>query len=292
MTPLTTETVNNGGISLSMVGMGLPLNDTDPSFEAIEFLARSKNRVTVLEVLAGGAMEQYDLEDATGVTRPTLSRILDDFESRGWTVSSGRRYELTQLGGYITEEFTDFLGRMRVDGKLGDVVQWLPNQEFDFDLACLTTAEVVHPQKTDASAPTTHIVRRLEAADRVQVMSYTLLPEAFRVCREKAVHGNQELEVVFDTETIATLATDQRNIDQAREMLETGRVAFYQSQRPVPYVLVIPDDEVVVVCLTGEDGEPRAVIDTDDETVRAWAQSIFEAFRDDALPLELSLLAG
>lgn len=272
--------------------MELPPDDTDPTLEAIEFLARSQNRVTVLEVLGERAMERHDLEDATGISRPTLSRILQDFESRGWVVASDRRYELSQLGVYISTEFTDFLGRMRVERTLSDVVEWLPDQAFDFDLACLSTAEVVHPQKTDASAPTTHIVRRLEAADRVQVMSYTLLPEAFRVCREKTVNGSQELEVVFDTETIETMATDQRNIDQAREMLETGRVGFYQSQRPVPYVLVIPDDEVVVVCLTGEDGEPRAVIDTDDETVRTWARSLFEAFRDDALPLELSLFTG
>lgn len=272
--------------------MKLDLDDADSALEAIEFLARSKNRVAVLNALADGSMERYDLEDTTGISRPTLSRILDDFESRGWVVSSGRRYELTQLGTYVTAEFTDFLGRMRVDGTLGDVVEWLPDQGFSFDLACLTTAQVVRPHKTDALAPTTHIVRRLEAANRAQVLTYTVLPDAFEACWRETVEGSQEVEVVFDPETIATLAADQRSIDRAREMLETGRAAFYRSEKPVPYVLIIADEEVAVICLSGEDGEPRAVIDSDDETVRSWAQSTFEAYRDESVQLELSMFTG
>lgn len=267
-------------------------NDPDPTLEAIEFLARSKNRIVVLETLTDGPMERHELEEATGIPRPTVTRILNDFTTRGWSSSSNRTHELTQLGAYVTDEFTTFFERMRVATTLDDVVEWLPEEPFDFDLACLTSAEIVRPQKTDASAPTTRIVRRLEAADRAQVMTYTILPEAFRVCREKTVEGDQELEVVFDPETVTTLATDPRNIEQAREMLETGRVSFYASKRPVPYVLVIPDDEVVVICLTGSDGVPRAVIDTDDETILSWARDEFEATRTKATPLEISLFAG
>jgi predicted transcriptional regulator len=272
--------------------MGPTADESDSTLEAIEFIARSANRVVVLETLTDGPMERYELEEATGISRPTVSRILEDFRARGWITSAERRFQLTQLGAYVTDEFDAFYDRMHVVDTLGDVVEWLPEESFDFDLACLTSAEVVRPQKTDASAPTTRIVRRLETADRVQVMTYTLLPEAFRVCRDKTVDGDQELEVVFDSKTVTTLATDPRNIEQAREMLETGRVSFYASDRPIPYVLVMPDCEVVVICLTGSDGVPRAVIDTDDETVLSWAQNEFQTFQSEATPLELSLFAG
>lgn len=272
--------------------MALPTDESDAALESIDFLASSGNRVLVLSTLADGPMERRELEGTTGIPRPTISRVLEDFTSRGWVSASDRRYELTQLGAYVTTEFTAFLARMRVGATLGDVVEWLPEKPFDFDLACLTSAEVVRPRKTDASAPTTRIVRRLEGADRVRVLTYTLLPEAFRVCREKTVAGDQEVAVVFDPETVATMSADARTVDQAREMLETGRVSFYASDRPIPYVLVVTDDEAVVICLTGHDGVPRAVIDTDDETVRSWAESEFESYRTDATPLERSTFVG
>lgn len=272
--------------------MEISSDDTDPTLESIEFLARSKNRIAILNQLIDGRMERYEIEEATEISRPTVSRILEDFDARGWITSSGREYKLTQLGAYVTREFKDFLERMRVEGTLGEVAEWLPEEPLDFDLTCLTSAQVVRAHKTDATAPTTHIVRRLESADRLRVMTYTLLPEAFRVCAEKSVNGDLELEVVFDSETVATMASDERNVQQARDMLETGRVAFYLCERPVPYVLIIPDDEVILICLTGEGGVPRAVIDADHESARDWARSEFEKFRTASTPLELSLFAG
>ncbi|MDX1746096.1 MAG: MarR family transcriptional regulator [Halobacteriales archaeon] len=263
----------------------------DTTLESIEFLARSKNRVTVLEALADGPMQRYEIEASTGVSRPTLSRILEDFTERGWVRSSDHRYELTHLGAFVTTEFTAFHDRMRISRRLADIVKWFPDESFDFDLACLNSAEVIRAHKTDTSAPTTHIVRRLEAADRVRIITYTILPEAFRVCGEKTVEGDLELEVVFDPETVATLAADPRNIEQATEMIDTGRVALYASEDPIPYVLVIPDDEGVLIYLTGPDGVTRAVIDSDDEVVRSWAMDEFEVYRSKANPLEPSHFA-
>lgn len=271
--------------------MGDSLNDSESILETIEFLARSKNRIAILDRLTIGRMERYEIEEATTIPRPTVSRILEDFDSRGWITLTGGEYELTPLGAYVTREFKDFLERMRVDETLADVADWLPRETLNFDLACLASAEVVRAQKTVATAPTTHIVRRIEPVHLLRVMTYTLLPEVFRICAEKSVDGDLELEIVFDPETIATLATDERNIEEARDMLETGRVKFYQCDRPVPFVLFMLDDQAVFICLMGEDGVPRAVIGSEHESVQNWARSKFEEFRAASVPLEVSFFA-
>lgn len=271
--------------------MGDSLNDSESILETIEFLARSKNRIAILDRLTIGRMERYEIEEATTIPRPTVSRILEDFDSRGWITLTGGEYELTPLGAYVTREFKDFLERMRVDETLADVADWLPRETLNFDLACLASAEVVHAQKTVATAPTTHIVRRIEPVHLLRVMTYTLLPEVFRICAEKSVDGDLELEIVFDPETIATLATDDRNIEETRDMLETGRVKFYQCDRPVPFVLFMLDDQAVFICLMGEDGVPRAVIGSEHESVQNWARSKFEEFRAASVPLEVSFFA-
>lgn len=63
----------------------------DSALEEVEFLARSPNRITVLDTLTEGPIERYDLEEITGVTRAKLGRILDDFEERGWIIEDDRQ---------------------------------------------------------------------------------------------------------------------------------------------------------------------------------------------------------
>ena len=110
--------------------------------EEIEFLARSPNRVSVLDALTRGPMGRYEIEDATGVARATLGRILDDFEDRGWVREDDRQYRTTQLGAYVSREITTVLERFEPVPALNEVAQWFPEDGFGFDLKRLAGATV------------------------------------------------------------------------------------------------------------------------------------------------------
>ncbi|MFB6129608.1 MAG: helix-turn-helix transcriptional regulator [Salinigranum sp.] len=271
--------------------MGLSVDDIQVPLAEIKFLARSPNRAVVFDALREGPIERYDIEDVTGVSRATLGRILDDFEARGWVKRTGRRYETTPLGDYVVREFVDLLERFEPVPALNGVARWFPEGGFDFDLGRLAGAEVVRPQMNDALAPTTHIVRRLRTASRIRVLTYTALPGCMEVCWRRTVAGTQEFEGVFDPGTLATLGADPQMTAHAREMLESGRAEVVRYDGDIPTVVVIADD-VVLLCLSGGEGAPRAVIETDDETVRAWADSTFESYRSEGRPLDPTLFTG
>lgn len=74
--------------------MGTPLDD-------VEYLARSANRVRVLETLAKGPHDRTDLQEKTGAARATLGRILGEFEERGWIRRDGAEYELMPLSDFL-----------------------------------------------------------------------------------------------------------------------------------------------------------------------------------------------
>lgn len=253
--------------------------------EAIEFLARSVNRVRVLNTVTNGPSERRDLEDETGISRPTLSRILDDFEQRGWVVREKHRYQATQLGMFINREFIHLLNQLKVAHVLRDVVQWFPEDGFEFDLARLSTATVIRPTKQDSLAPTNHIVKRLQDATEVQVVTFTVLPVALEAGYRKVVDGRQTLEMVFSPGALTPLEGNSTMETYMQEMLTSGNASFYQYSGEIPYVLISADD-AVSLCLSGADGAPRAVIDTSDEEVRTWARSQFESYRSQATPLD------
>ncbi|WP_436345001.1 helix-turn-helix transcriptional regulator [Natronorubrum sp. FCH18a] len=258
--------------------MSLPFEDLQSPLEEIEFLARSPNRVRVLDALRAGPMNRHDIEEETGVSRATLARILGDFEQRGWVTRDVRRYETTRVGDYVAREFTDLLQRFEPVPGLNEVVEWFPEEGLDFDLGCLSGAEIIRPTKSDALAPTTHITQRLRTADRVRVVSYSHLSDVMEECRRGTVEGSLKLESTVDREVLNRIGTDPRMIDYAREMVESGRAEFYWYEGTIPFTVFLVDDRVLL-CLSGGEGAPRAVIETTDETIRSWAESTIETYR-------------
>lgn len=257
--------------------------------EEIAFLARSPNRVVVLDALTEGPVDRYELEESTGVTRATLGRILDDFTGRGWVVETDRTYETTQLGTYVSREFSGLVDRFAPVPALNEVVEWFPDEGFSFDLGCLAGADVVRATRNDALAPTNHIARRLRNADRVRLVTYSVLPSIMEVCWRETVEGTLELESVLDSGALGRLGADPELVDSALALFESGQSAVYWYDGDIPSTLFIVDD-AVLLCLSGGEGAPRAVVETDDETVRSWAEAVVDTFRHDGERLDPSAL--
>ena len=268
-----------------------PPDTLQEPLEEIEFLARSPNRVTVLNALTESPIERYDMEETTGVTRATLGRILDDFQERGGVIENDREYETTQLGAYVSRTFTDLLDSFEPVPALNEVVRWFPEEGFAFDLSCLAGAEVVRPSRSDALAPTNHIANRLRTADRVRLVTYSVLPDVMEVCWRGTVDGTLELESVLDRGALDSFAADPQMIDHARGVFESGRAEVVWYEGDIPFTVFVVDD-VVLLCLSGGEGAPRAVIETDDEAVRSWAESTIDAYRRKGERLDPALFTG
>jgi predicted transcriptional regulator len=259
--------------------------------EEIEFLARSPNRVRVLDELARGGMDRRELEDSTGVARATLGRILDDFQARNWVIEDDRQYRTTQLGAYVSREFERVLTRFEPVPALDEVAQWFPEDGFGFDLKHLVGATIVRSTKPDALAPTAHVSRRLRTADTVRLATYSVLPGVVAECWSGTVERDLELEGVFEERALERFGADPRTIERAREILETGRADVYVADGDVPSTVFVVD-EVVLLCLSGGEGAPLAVIETDDEAVLTWAEATIDDLRDEGERLDPSLFGA
>lgn len=260
----------------------------ESSLEEIEFLARSPNRVRVLNALTRETMGRYEIEDTTGVTRATLGRILDDFAERGWVRENDRQYRTTQLGSYVSRELTNILESFEPVPALNEVAQWFPEEGFGFDLKSLAGSTCIRSTKSNALAPTAHISKRIRTADRVRLITYSVLPGIMDECWRGIIEGGLELESVLDGGALDSFGGDPQMIEQAKEMTESGQSEFYVYHGDIPSTVFIVDD-VVLLCLSGGGGAPLAVIETDDESVRSWAASTIDDHRRDGDQLDPSL---
>ncbi|MFB6120743.1 MAG: helix-turn-helix transcriptional regulator [Halobacteriaceae archaeon] len=254
------------------------------SLEDVAFLTRSAHRVTVLRELADGPRTRTDLVDATGASRVTVGRILGDFTDRNWAVRDGDTYRVTPLGRLLAEDLSRLLDSAAVGRRFRDVLGLLPTDAIDVDFRAFADATVTEADPADPTAPARRYASVMADADAVRVLSRTAKPAAIRHHREAVSESEQSFAVVHAERSLSAIATDPEMRAWLRDIAASGQGEHFRTDRAVPVDLMIAD-ETVVLMLSDEDGTRPAVVESDDETVRAWAVEMFEAHRADATPV-------
>ncbi|ELY47616.1 helix-turn-helix transcriptional regulator [Natronorubrum sulfidifaciens] len=258
----------------------------ESELEEIEFLALSANRVDVLRLLAERAHTRNELASETGASQATLGRILGDFQERSWIRRTGSEYSATATGTLVASGFTELQEIIGTERRLRDVVDYLPADAMAFDLKRLADATITTPSQTRPNAPLSRLLGLLEDATDVQTLSHAFNEQTITVVQERTTTGAQTFNGVFSRRAIEALAADPELRGRLETLLETDAASIRVQDGDVPLAVMLLDD-VVYLLLRDDDGVLRASIDTDDETVRAWAQTTIDDYWADATPLSL-----
>lgn len=254
------------------------------SNEDIAYLANSANRVFILEHLVDGPHSRHVLAEMADVSRVTLGRILDELESRDWIEQEGQICEITSLGEWVIEEYIAYNEVVNAQQNLQKVIQWFPDEEYGFHLSCLANAEITHVSRADASAPLSQHIKQLEAGGAFWSFSCAITRLFLESCWRHVMDETISFDWVFTPEVLEVLKSDETMSMFSREMLEAGRVEFRLYQGDIPYIVLGSDTEVNLR-LADEDGSPTALIESEDDTVREWAESTFEDYWEEATPV-------
>ncbi|MFB1065872.1 helix-turn-helix transcriptional regulator [Natrinema sp. H-ect4] len=262
----------------------------ESALEEIEFLALSANRVEVLGLLAEGRHTRNELATATGASQATLGRILGDFEDRSWIRHDGSEYVATATGRLVAEGFTDLQEILETEGKLRDIVDYLPTHAMDFDLRRLSDATITVPSATRPNAPLSRLLDFIRDGDDVRTFSHTFNGQTLRVVRERVTAGNQRFSGVFGRNAIDALADESELRNQLEALLAAEDAEIRVREEGVPIAIMIVD-EVVYLLLRDENGILRASVDTEDAAVRSWAEDSLDHYWRTATPLEAETLS-
>lgn len=270
----------------------------DTPLDDVEFLARSDHRVEVLRTLASGPRTRPDLNDETGISQPTLGRVLGDFEDRNWVERDGHEYELTPFGELVYGAFEDLLDTVETVQKLGDLNELLPSDEMDFDLRELGDATVITPEPGDAFRHVSRIEELFYGADTLRILSPTIAPgstedrhvrlaeflESDRVNEGIVSTRAREREPLFDP-------ANEELLGSIREALELERTRFYVYDGPIPLMLMVADGTTILAPIDHR-GLPAAVIETGNGTVRAWVEAKLDEYRAQSVEVTADDLPG
>ncbi|WP_323173539.1 ArsR family transcriptional regulator [Natrialba sp. PRR66] len=249
--------------------------------DEIEFLARSEYRGVVLEALVEEPLTRGELREATDASQPTLGRVLDELETRHWIDRDDRRYEIMPAGRIVSKAFTALYETLATEGKFREITPLLPLEVMDFPFTCLADATVITPTRADPSAPINRNLDLLTQATRVRSLSHSFVDQALRVIIERTVEETQTFEGVTTQHAIDGLASaDVRAVLTA----ENGQLYVHREIPPSVGMAII--DRSVTFLVRDEQAVLRALIVTDDETVRTWAEETFERHKHEAEPAD------
>lgn len=259
------------------------------ALEDIAYLSRSANRVRILEALATRAYPRRDLEEATGTSRTTLGRILTEFEERGWAErTADGTYAATPRGKHVAAEFRPLATAFETIRSLGEAVACLPVEELSIGLHHFSDATVRRPSPNEPLEPGRHLAELLEDASTMYTLTFVAPPAPVGQAMADGVRsGRLTVEHVLAGGLVEHLRDRPEGPPQWREYLEAG-ANVYRYEGHIPCNLFVVDERVLVF---SDRPEATEAIESDDETVRAWAVDLVEGYGDDAERVEAESFA-
>lgn len=248
----------------------------------IAFLARSSNRVRVLEALADGPRSRRDLGDLTDASRATLARVLAELEERRWIERSGDHVLATPLGRLVYEEFAPLVDAMRAADVLREVAHLVPD-DAGLELGAFADATVERPNAGD---PTAHMDRgfeHVEAAARFDILARTAIPRFAVEAARRLRREGFSFTATVPTAYVRGLAPDSTVLTAFRDIVDAGG-AVDLVDGPIHHNVAVADD-TVIVWLCDDAGTHQGLLFSEDRRVREWASTLIQRRREGATPL-------
>lgn len=252
----------------------------DAAVDDLVFLARSRHRIQLLTQLSREERTRRNLHDATGISQPTLGRILGDFEDRRWVSNNHNgAYSLTPLGVLLSEDVGDVLAILDTIQQIDDLAEHLPLEELPFDLRHFSTARITTPSPSD---PLAHMRRFDELAVHAatvwafsNVLSCAPAHESSDADREFLAHVD---ELIVTQDGLATGFDDPELERWLRDRIATGDLSLYRHEQAAVLLFGVFDETVGIVPID-DAGVPCGLIETETDPIRTWGEETFEAYR-------------
>lgn len=263
------------------------LENIEDNLESIEYLSRSPSRLKVLKAIQEKPRSRRTLREMTDVSRVTLSRMLDTFEDRGWVKRTNGEFKLTSEGSYVASELARLVGNFNTLNELDGAMEWLPVEEFDFDLACLSDAEVTTSDWRDHTAQIRRTADVIHGSERIVGTASGMSRDVVEALWETTMNDDASFEAIYDSMAIDIARSDKELRQQHRDMIDLENTEFFRyegDEEPIPMVMVC--DDYVILCGYDESAPPPGTLETTNPTVRSWAESFFEEVRAESIPID------
>ncbi|MFC4359790.1 helix-turn-helix transcriptional regulator [Halobium salinum] len=234
-----------------------------------EIVATVFDRSELIDRLLDGPKEKRELVEELPVSRSTVNRAIRELETLELVERVDEGYRVTDLCRSTTTRLSALVDSVGYEMRLQKFRKWVPDGTLEFDLADADDATVLLPEPGNPYGMVNRHVERLrEAPSHRSVLPLTGL-HGYEAVHDRVVEAGVETTVVAAPSVVDVLVTDPEFEPLTDALTETDRFRLFETEEPVPYFVGVYGD--VVQFGVDDDGDPRALYETTDTTVREWA---------------------
>jgi len=259
--------------------------ERDDAIEHVEFLARSRTRISILETLLNrGEVSRDDLRAELDVASSTAGRALRSLVDRGWVDNEGQTYRLSPVGEVVASEFLSLTETVRAVDDLTPFLRWFPHHEYDLAVSDLRDADVTVAREGDPYAPARRHRDTLRTAREFRALLPSIDVEGIRATDDRLRNGELTAEMIGGRAVADTVASEEY-APLLREQVETGNLTLRTLDTEPPFFLGLTGDGLVQIGVEDDDGFPQALVETDSVAVREWAAELYREHRERSVEL-------
>lgn len=237
-------------------------------------------RWEVMDCLRETSKDKRTLVEDLDCSRSTVNRAIRELESIGVIKYTDGEYGVTPLGESIASRFEEMMETVELWTQLEPFLQWMPEEEFDLELQHLEDAELLVPEPGNPWSMVNRHVSILSQANDIHCILPLTGLHAHEAVHEQVLQNDTRAELVVTSDVANTFQSDPAYAGLTEEMAATGRYHVFQYDDHIPYFIGLLDDTVQIG--VDEQGEPRALVETDNTEVRNWAATTFEDYKQQA----------
>lgn len=251
--------------------------------EDVQFLTGSCHRAEILRVLCTAPYRPTDLCDRVDVTRTTVQRVLAGFLDRQWVVKSDGRYRATLTGQRVLDRLDELHEEIERARELGPLAAHVGQLGDALPETALTEGDVTATAEQGPLAVVDEFVEWFEAGAGGHVRALSpVVARTFNDVAAELLEADTTIDLVIDRtaleqSTEAFPAATRRGVedDNVDVFVSPERLSTGLAVRPASTCLVVYDD----------DSSPKAMLQSEDESVRDWAVDYYRRVEAQAEPL-------
>lgn len=251
-----------------------------PTTMAKEVCTVVLQRWEVLDRLRKATADKRTLVEDVDCSRSTVNRAIRELESVDMVEHIDGEYEVTPLGETVASRFEEVMETIELRTQFKPFLHWVPEDEFDLELQHLRDAELLLPKPGDPYAMINqHVDIVSRTTDHNCVLPLIGL-HALTAGHEQVVENGAHVELVVAPKAADALQFDSDYAELTEEMAATGRFRLYRYDGTIPYFVGLFDNTVQIG--VDDDGEPRALVETDNPEVQEWAATTIQDYKRQA----------
>lgn len=257
---------------------------TEPTTGTRDVVNLMHRRAEILACLVEEPREKRVLVNELDIARSTLDRAIRELEAIDLVTYVNGEYAITTVGEYLSHNYFTFVEQVQLAMKFEPFLRHVTLDEFDLDLRCLAEAELWTPEPNDPYAMVNHHVEMIRQAKSVRGILPIVGLHALEAACEQVIEHGADHEMIVEPGIAETLQSNEKYRPLYRKLSQQETVTIHIYDGTIPYFVGIFDDEIVQIGVD-QDGEPRALVETDRQEVQAWADETFEAYKRQTTPL-------